>query len=189
MVRRNRIKVDDAKVEFALLPCALEWVRSRYKEGDIYVFPELYFRESRIKGPELQPESRSSGQKANAPHQHQRHQGLRRLPQAGRHHLQESLLQILPPAPRVPAQLPRDQGKGAHADDGPPGFLVAHALRLPLGMGIPQGPRHRGPKPQGDSRGQEGALHPLARGGGGRTGRAHAPGIRPGGCARAAAAQ
>ena len=39
--------------------------------------------------------------------------------------------------PRVPAQFPRDQGKGAHAGYGPPGFLVAHALRLPLGMGIP----------------------------------------------------
>jgi hypothetical protein len=51
MVRRNRIKVDDAKVEFALLPRALEWVRSRYKEGDIYVFPELYFREAELKDP------------------------------------------------------------------------------------------------------------------------------------------
>jgi hypothetical protein len=51
MVRRKRIKVDDAKVEFALLPCALEWFRSRYKEGDIYVFPELVFREDELQDP------------------------------------------------------------------------------------------------------------------------------------------
>jgi hypothetical protein len=57
MVRRNRIKVDDAKVEFALLPCALEWVRSRYKEGDIYVFPELMFRESELKNPNCNREA------------------------------------------------------------------------------------------------------------------------------------
>ena len=57
MVRRNRIKVDDAKVEFALLPCALEWVRSRYKEGEIYVFPELMFRESELKDPNCNREA------------------------------------------------------------------------------------------------------------------------------------
>jgi hypothetical protein len=51
MVRRKRIKVDDAKVEFALLPCALECFRSRYKEGDIYVFPELVFREDELRDP------------------------------------------------------------------------------------------------------------------------------------------
>jgi hypothetical protein len=48
-VRRKRIKKKDAIVEFMLLPEALQWVRERYRPGDIYVFPELVFKQSELK--------------------------------------------------------------------------------------------------------------------------------------------
>jgi len=151
-------------------------VREPLPRGDyLRPSPSCYFREVRIKRPELQPEAvpRKKASTSSAP------KGIKvfaGLPQAGRHHLQKSLLQSFRQYPRVLLSSLGIKERCACRMTGHQVSWSHTRYDFPSEWKFPQSPRHRGPKTSRRFAKARDALCPSLEGGWvRRTGRRPAP--------------